>query len=150
MKKACFALLFCLIGFSPLTFAQNTPTTEEQATGLTDLKALRKMAGGQTLPRWVYEGGTRLNTNHVTISGITYDILRTCKPHHCGAEVIAVLVSPKTGRMSAVLSKSPPNKNTEKLTWYHLPSEGAIDLKTVLYASVTGSLENHPNLFHLD
>lgn len=74
--------------------------------------------------------------------------MSACKPHDCGAERVAVLWSEKSQQMSGVLSVVNENTTQEKLTWMNVSDALSIDGKTVLFAALSGSLENHPDAFN--
>ena len=50
--------------------------------------------------------------------------------------------------MSGVLSVVNENTAQEKLTWMNVSDALSIDGKTVLFAALSGSLENHPDAFN--
>ena len=48
-----------------------------------------------------------------------------------------------------MLSVAGPTEGAEKLTWLNIGGGSeSIDGRTILYAALTGSLENHPDAFN--
>lgn len=125
---------------SPATFSD---LTVKEAT-----KALfKKMVNNQKLPKWAMTGGTDSGKLTIHLNGNEYQIFSSCKPHQCGLEQIAVLYSPKAQIMTGVFAKNTGRDTQQKLVWLNVPSELTIDGKTVLFATLTGSLANHPDWF---
>ena len=50
--------------------------------------------------------------------------------------------------MAGLFSTVDENTSQEKLTWLNVDDALSIDGKTVLFAALSGSLENHPNGFN--
>jgi len=59
-----------------------------------------------------------------------------------------MLFSPQTREMTAVLSKSDASGENQTLAWFNVTDNLSIDGKTVLFAALSGSLENHPQSFN--
>ncbi len=75
-------------------------------------------------------------------------VMSACKQHGCGSEQIAVMYDPNKKIMCGVLLVANPETRAEKLTWMNLGGGNeTIDGRTILYAALTGSLENHPDAF---
>lgn len=50
--------------------------------------------------------------------------------------------------MTGLFSRVNEHSGNETLQWLNIPDELSINGKTVLYAALTGSLDNHPNNFN--
>lgn len=77
-----------------------------------------------------------------------YQVMSACKPHDCGSQRIAVMWSEKSNQMTGLFSTIDEKTSQEKLTWLNVNDALSIDGKTVLFAALTGSLENHPDGFN--
>ena len=84
----------------------------------------------------------------MTLGNESWQVLSACKPHDCGSERVAVLWSEKSQQMSGVFSTVNEKTTQEKLTWLNVSDALSIDGKTVLFAALSGSLENHPDAFN--
>ncbi|MEJ3975655.1 Ivy family c-type lysozyme inhibitor [Providencia rettgeri] len=84
----------------------------------------------------------------MTLSGNEYQIATACKPHNCPAEQIAIMYSKEKNVIAGVFSSNDEKNNTEDLLWFNITDDLSIDGKTVLFAALTGSLENHPDDFN--
>ena len=109
------------------------------------------MVSKYKLPKWVVQGGTESPAQQITFSGTVFYVASACKPHDCGSERIAIMYSPSTNAMYGVFLKVGSNPSKENLTWLNIGgSEESIDGKTILYAKLTGSLDNHPKSFNYE
>ncbi|HBC5886972.1 TPA: C-lysozyme inhibitor, partial [Escherichia coli] len=54
----------------------------------------------------------------------------------------------KSNQMTGLFSTIDEKTSQEKLTWLNVNDALSIDGKTVLFAALTGSLENHPDGFN--
>ncbi|ARO14336.1 hypothetical protein BVG79_00988 [Ketogulonicigenium robustum] len=82
----------------------------------------------------------------VTLDGKPFSVLFACKQHDCGAHQMAVLFDNDT--MYALQLETDYNSPHEALTWLNIGGgPESIDGKTILYAAMTGSLFNHPDMF---
>lgn len=129
-------------------FAADTLTIQDLASNKDSKAAFSKMVKGHTLPAWVSKGGTLTPAKTVKLGDTEYQVLRACKPHDCASERVAVLWSEKNQTMSGVFSTVNDKTAKESLTWLNVGDALSIDGKTVLYAALTGSLENHPDAFN--
>lgn len=146
MKKSLIAVLFSLTALS--VQAEDNLNISSLAANKDTKAAFKQMLGKQTLPKWVTQGGTNSQNKTVEIAGSQFLVLNACKPHDCSSQQIAVLYSPSTHKMSGVFSSVEEKNASQKLLWLSVPDELSIDGKTILYASLTGSLENHPDSFN--
>ncbi len=150
MRKivASVALLAILAG-APPAFAQSHPTTfREIASDPAATAAFKAMAKGHTLPDWINGKTVESPGNEVTFGGGKVYVMSACKQHDCGSERIAVMYDPGKKIMYGLLLSADQKTVTEKLTWLNIgPGNEAIDGRTILYAALTGSLENHPGAF---
>lgn len=146
MLKAITAIAALVMASSAL--AQSDVTISSLAKGDTTKAAFNQMVKGHKLPAWVSNGGTFSPAKTVTLGDEPWQVLSACKPHDCGAERVAVLWSEKSHQMSGVFSTVDEKNSQEKLTWLNVSDELSIDGKTVLFAALSGSLENHPDAFN--
>ncbi|OON38077.1 hypothetical protein BTJ39_19095 [Izhakiella australiensis] len=100
------------------------------------------------LPAWVKQGGTGSAASEVVLSGVRYQVLSGCKPHSCASQQIALIYSPQTHKGYAVYSQFDEESATQSLRWLNGGQELPIDIRTVLFARLSGSLENHPDSFN--
>ncbi|MTD40915.1 C-lysozyme inhibitor [Erwinia sp. CPCC 100877] len=145
LKKTLAAALFLAAGSAAA--ADSDLSISQLATAQSTKAEFARMVEGHKLPAWVTKGGTRTGTKEVQLGENRYLVLESCKPHDCGSERIAVLYSPKLKRMMGLYSTVDEAKSIETLTWLNVGDAESIDGKTVLYAALTGSLENHPDAF---
>ena len=111
--------------------------------------AFGAMKQGHALPAWVTRGGTESPATTVSFGGHDVHVMTACKQHDCGTERIAVLYDPLKKVMYGVLSVSGPKEGAQRLTWLNIGGGNeSIDGRTILYAALTGSLENHPDAFN--
>ena len=136
-----------LVGASS-AMAQGDVTISSLAKGETSKAAFNQMVKGHKLPAWVCNGGTFSPAKSVTLGNVSWQVLSACKPHDCGSERVAVLWSEKSQQMSGVFSTVNEKTTQEKLTWLNVSDALSIDGKTVLFAALSGSLENHPDAFN--
>lgn len=110
--------------------------------------AFSQMVKGHPLPAWVKTGGTASPARTVKLGAETYQVLSVCKPHDCATERFAVLWSEESRQMTGLFSTVDEKTAQEKLTWLNVSDDLSIDGKTVLFAALSGSLENHPDAFN--
>lgn len=146
MLKVITAIAALMVTSSAL--AQSDLTVSDLAKNEATRTAFNQMVKGHKLPVWVSKGGTSSPAKTVILGGESWQVLSACKPHDCGAERVAVLWSEKSQQMSGVLSVVNENTAQEKLTWMNVSDALSIDGKTVLFAALSGSLENHPDAFN--
>lgn len=131
-----------------VAWAQAELTVSDLARQPESKAAFSAMVKKQTLPEWVTKGGTASPAKQVSLNGTTWQVVSACKPHDCAAERIAVLWSPEKKSMAGLFSTVDEAKSSEQLNWLSISDELSIDGKTVLYAALSGSLENHPDAFN--
>ncbi|MEB8258226.1 Ivy family C-type lysozyme inhibitor [Enterobacter asburiae] len=146
MKKTFIALL--IAGLTTSAYAKDELTISKLAANEDTKAEFQKMASHQHLPKWVTQGGTDSQVQKVSIAGKQYLVLNSCKPHDCGSQRIAVLYATATKKIAGVFSSIDEKTGNEKLQWLNIPDDLSIDGKTVLLASLTGSLDNHPESFN--
>lgn len=146
MKKTLIALF--LTALTTTAYAQDELNISKLAADQDTKAEFHKMAANQHLPRWVTQGGTDSQGQKVSIAGNQYLVLNSCKPYNCGSERIAVLYATATKKLAGVFSSVENTTGNEKLQWLNIPDYLSIDGKTVLLASLTGSLDNHPDSFN--
>ena len=151
MKKImAFVALMSILTSAPSAFAQSHPATfREIASDPMAAGAFKAMAKGHSLPDWI-NGKTVESPGHeVLFGGQKVYVMSACKQHDCGSERIAVMYDPGKKIMCGLLLSADQKTVTEKLTWLNIgPGNEAIDGRTILYAALTGSLENHPDAFN--
>lgn len=148
MKKILITLALSCFVFSAQ--ASEPLTVSSLATDKATAEAFKTMVGDQKLPEWVTQGGTSSQNQDVVIGGKKYIVLNSCKPHDCAAENIAVLYSAESKTLAGVFSTLDPQAVQQKLTWLNVSDDLSIDGKTVLFAALTGSLDNHPDSFNFN
>ena len=146
MFKAITTVAALVIATSAM--AQDDLTISSLAKGETTHAAFNQMVQGHKLPAWVMKGGTYTPAQTVTLGDETYQVMSACKPHDCGSQRIAVMWSEKSNQMTGLFSTIDEKTSQEKLTWLNVNDALSIDGKTVLFAALTGSLENHPDGFN--
>lgn len=146
MKKTLIALF--LTGLTTTAYAQDELNISKLAADRDTKVEFHKMVANQHFPKWVTQGGTDSQGQKVSIAGNQYLVLNSCKPHNCGSERIAVLYATATKKIAGVFSSVDEKTGNEKLQWLNIPDDLSIDGKTVLLASLTGSLDNHPDSFN--
>lgn len=131
-------------------FAQDNPTTfREIAANPTAAAAFKAMAEGHRLPDWVHGKTVESPGHEVMFGGEKVYVMSACKQHDCGSERIAVMYDPGKKIMYGLISSIDQETISEKLAWLNIgPGNEAIDGRTILYAALTGSLENHPDAFN--
>lgn len=147
MKRKLIALVLSCSAFA--AYATEPLTISRLAKDKATTEAFKTMVGSQQLPQWVTQGGTDSPNQDVVIDGHKYVVLNSCKPHDCAAESMAVLYSPESKTLAGVLSIVGEQTVHQTLTWLNINDNLSIDGKTVLFAALTGSLDNHPNSFNL-
>lgn len=148
MKKTLIALFISFAGLATSAYAQDELTISKLAVDQDTKAEFQKMAANQHLPKWVTQGGTDSQGQKVNIAGNQYLVLTSCKPHDCGSQRIAVLYATATKKIAGVFSTVDEKTGNEKLQWLNIPDDLSIDGKTVLFAALTGSLDNHPDSFN--
>lgn len=106
------------------------------------------IAADVELPEWIKQGGVESSIQQVNIKGETFYVMSACKPHDCPTEQIALLFNPKAEKLAALYKDYDVESNTETLTWLNIDDDLSIDGKTVLFAKLTGSVDNHPDAFN--
>ncbi len=146
MLKKIMAATALLIATNALA---NTDITIEGLANSADTKAsFTKIIKDNHLPSWILKGATETPSKVVTLDDTQYQIITGCKPHNCLSEQIAVIYSKDKNVMGGVFSKIDEKQNKQNLTWFNINDDLSIDGKTVLFAALTGSLDNHPNEFN--
>lgn len=110
--------------------------------------AFDAMTVNRTAPDWLKTAAVTSPTHEVGFDGKSWLAMSSCKQHDCAAHRIAVIYDPKANVMYGLLSDSSDDGADEKLTWLNMGGGAeTIDGRTILYAALTGSLENHPKGF---
>ncbi|CAI3935288.1 Ivy family C-type lysozyme inhibitor [Commensalibacter papalotli (ex Botero et al. 2024)] len=148
MKKILAVFLLTTFGLSTHAYAQDEVTINKLATNQNTKKALEKIVADQHLPKWITQAGTVSPTQKVKIKGNQYLVMTSCKPHDCNSQKVAFIYEPTTKKIAGVFSSMNEKDGSEKLKWLSVPDNLSIDGKTILFAALTGSLDNHPNDFN--
>ncbi|OAT18259.1 Ivy family C-type lysozyme inhibitor [Proteus myxofaciens] len=146
MLKNIIAIAALLVTTNVL--ATNDLTIEKLATNKETKASFSKIVKDNHFPSWILKGATESEPKEITLKGDRYQIVQGCKPHDCASEQLVVMYSKDKKVMAGVFSKLNENKNKQELTWFNINDNLSIDGKTVLFAAITGSLDNHPNAFN--
>lgn len=146
MLRAIITVIAVLV--STGVCAQNELTISDLAKNSASKAEFSSMVKGRALPAWVTQGGVSSPAREVRLAGALFQVLTSCKPHDCASERVALLWSPQANRMMGVFSRVDDKAACETLTWLNIGDSESIDGKTVLYAALAGSLENHPDAFN--
>lgn len=150
MKHVSFFTPLLLVTSLTATAGPSLPALWD-FTASKDTKALwHKLTGKAALPGWVKNGGTGGASYNVKLDGKKYVVMSGCKPHDCAAESIAVLYSPRNKEAHALYSSRGEKAGHEKLTWLNVDEDGMVDERTILFAKITGSLDNHPDWYNAE
>lgn len=128
--------------------AINDLTISKLASDTNTKTSFNQILKNNDLPSWILMGGTESPSRTINLNGNEYQVVTACKPHDCPSEQIAVIYSKEKNVMAGVFSSSDEKNNTQDLLWFNVNDDLSIDGKTVLFAAITGSLENHPNEFN--
>lgn len=145
MFKAITTVAALVIATSAM--AQDDLTISSLAKGETTKAAFNQMVQGHKLPARVMKGGTYTPAQTVTLGDETYQVMSACKPHDCGSQRIAVMWSEKSNQMTGLFSTI-DEKRRKRNSPLNVNDALSIDGKTVLFAALTGSTENHPDGFN--
>ncbi|NLI25803.1 MAG: C-lysozyme inhibitor [Acetobacter sp.] len=96
-------------------------------------------------PVWL-NGATESEPVKVTLGGHPWTVLMACKRHDCGNHQVVVMFNDVS--MYGLLFETKDNSSEEILNWLNLDgNQDSMDVKTILYAAISGSLFNHPKNF---
>ncbi|MTH35086.1 C-lysozyme inhibitor [Paracoccus limosus] len=124
------------------------PTLEQLDKDTSMTAAFDAMTVNRTMPEWLKNGGVTTPTQQVGFDGKSWLAMSSCKPHDCASQRIAVIYEPKSNVMYGLLSETSNDGAEEKLSWLNMGGGAeTIDGRTILYAALTGSLQNHPKGF---
>lgn len=145
------ASAFCIALLTALTpaKAQSEIDLQSMLANQVSAKTFEKMFGDVAQPEWIANNAVTTPAMLATIKGQAYTVIYACEQNNCAAEQLAVIVNDTGDKMYGVLSSSNEDENTQKLTWLNInDSDDSIDGKTILFAALTGSLDNHPDAFN--
>lgn len=148
MKKTLTALFLTLSCFVASANALDELTINKLAANPETSTEFGKMTANHQLPEWVTDGGTHSQNQKVNIDGHPYLVLTSCKPHDCASQRMAVLYATETKKLAGVFSTA--KADDEKLQWLNMSDALSVNGKTVLFAALTGSLDNHPGHFSFE
>lgn len=151
LSATCTALVLCTALAGP-TAAQDSPPELPTLAALDHdaamTAAFAAMMVNRDAPDWLKGGGVQSPTHEVGFDGKGWLAMTSCKPHDCAAQRIAVIYDPQGNVMYGVLSTTSDDDAAQTLTWLNLGGGAeSIDGRTILFAALTGSLENHPTTF---
>lgn len=142
--------------FLPMAFPASAQETAPQiAPSLADLRSDMRMAaafatmvGESEIPEWIHDKAVTSPGDRVSFGGREYLAMSACEQHLCGPHRMAVLYDEGKAVMYGVIATSDDEAGTESLTWLNIGGgpEG-IDGKSLLYATLSGSVTNHPQDF---
>lgn len=148
MKHIATAFCVALLAATVPAKAQTATSLQSMLEDQVSAANFNKMFGDVTQPAWIANEAVTSPAMLAKISGQDYTVLYACQQNNCAAEQLAVLVSAKGDKMYGVLSSSNEENNTQSLTWLNMGGgDETIDGKTILFAALTGSLDNHPGAF---
>ncbi len=142
-------IVMAVAGLFSSAHAQDALTVKDLASGGGTKDVFQKMVGSKILPNWVYKGGVDSPVEDIDMHGRRYFVFVSCKPHQCASESIAVLFTPGSKEMIGAFLVSDGDKLEQRILWLTSSVEPSIEEKMVLFAALTGSLENdqeHLNL----
>lgn len=130
-------------------FAQDAqPSLADLGSDSAMKAAYDAMTKGHEMPEWLTGNAVTSPGDEVSFGGKSYVAMSACKPHDCSAQAVAVLYDPQEKTMYGVLSSQEEDGTREALQWLNIGGgPESIDGKTLLYATLTGSVSNHPNDF---
>ena len=106
---------------------------------------LYTLFGDQEKPVWL-EGATEAEPVHVTLGETGFTVFLACKKHDCGDHQLVVMAS--ADEIYALRFEAGEHEGAEQLQWFGLDGEPeSQDVKTVIYAAISGSLYNNPARF---
>lgn len=146
MFKALTAIV--ALAASASVMAQSDVTLNSLAHDAATRASFNQMVKGHQLPAQVTTGGTGSPAQTVKLGSESWQVLSACKPHDCGHERIAVIWSEKANRCPAFTRWSMKKPTRGEADWLNVSDALSIDGKTVLFAALSGSLDNHPDAFN--
>lgn len=131
-------------------FAQDAqPSLADLGSDSAMKAAYDAMTKGHEMPEWLTQNAVTSPGDEVSFGGKSYVAMSACKQHDCAANAVAVLYDPQEKTMYGVLSTAEEDGAREALQWLNIGGgPESIDGKTLLYATLTGSVTNHPNDFN--
>lgn len=124
------------------------PTLDQLDKDQAMTAAFDAMTVNRSAPDWLKKAAVSSTTHEVGFDGKSWLAMTSCKQHDCAAHQIAVIYNPKANVMYGVLSESSEDGTQDKLTWLNMAGgPETIDGRTILFAALTGSLDNHPKGF---
>ena len=124
------------------------PSLADLPTDTRMAAAFATMVGEREIPAWVRENAVTSPGDLVNFGGREYLAMSACEQHLCGPHRIAVLYDAEGGVMYGGITNSDDEAGTEELSWLNIGGgPESIDGKSLLYATLTGSVTNHPQYF---
>ena len=146
MFKALTAIV--ALAASASVMAQSDVTLNSLAHDATTRSSFNQIVKVLHLFFFVTTVGTGTPAQTVKLGSESWQVLSACKPHDCGHERKEMNWTEKSKQMSGVYSVVDEKTDQEKLTWLNVSDALSIDGKTVLFAALSGSLDNHPDAFN--
>lgn len=108
-----------------------------------------KMLGTTTPPSWLAKEAVQAPALRAKLGNTEFSVMTACKAHNCASEKVAVMYNSKDKSMYGVIYQANEATTVETLHWLNIGGgDESIDGKTILYAALTGSLDNHPDSFN--
>lgn len=150
MTRLMTLAALALAGWTTTALAEGpNPSLGDLSSNPKMAAAFDKMVGETKVPDWIKDRIVSSPGQTVSFAGKDYLAMSGCEQHLCGPHQVAVLYDAEAGQMYGVLSESDELGGAESLTWLNIGGgPESIDGKTLLYATLTGSVENHPADFH--
>lgn len=107
-----------------------------------------KMLGAVEQPAWLTNGAVQAPALNAKLGEKNFSVMTACKAHNCASEKVAVMYNSTDKLMYGVIYQANETITVETLHWLNIGGgDESIDGKTILYAALTGSLDNHPDAF---
>ncbi|MFT9014522.1 MAG: Ivy family c-type lysozyme inhibitor [Acetobacter sp.] len=145
MKFRTLAGILIVFGMTGSAASANPATLSSYLNDPVWTKRFDSMFGKTAKPSWL-KSATESEAVSVVMDGKPYTVLLACKKHDCANHQIAVLFDNRA--IYGLRFETADNSKKEELTWLNIGGgTESIDGKTILYAAITGSLYNHPEMF---
>lgn len=140
---AALAVLAVSLSFGAAQPMPRTLSVEMQDTAFAH--RVDTLFGKTPKPDWLTRT-TEAEPATAVMDGQPYTVLLACKQHDCANHQFAVMFDKNS--MYGLLFTAKDNNPTEELTWLSIGGgPESIDGKSILFAAITGSLYNHPEVF---
>lgn len=149
MKVTTVALSLFAASLTTTVFAQNLDNFQSVLQNEKTAPVFQSMLGKVAQPEWLAKDATTTPAMKASIGGKEFTVFYSCKAHDCSSEQMAVMYNAADNVMYGVISTSNEAMTTQDLIWLNLENgDDTIDSKTILFAALSGSLDNHPDAFN--